>query len=70
MSPITLTVELTDDAQAWELAQFIKRLRFDQCYELTEAWQSRAERQEQAYRMLNALDHVRDALEVAGFAPR
>jgi hypothetical protein len=69
MKHITLTVEMTD-AEAWELAQFIKRLRFDQCYELTDAWQSRSERQEQAYRMLRALGHVTDALEFAGYAPR
>jgi hypothetical protein len=66
---ITLTLELTD-ADPWDLALFIKRLRFDQCYELTDAWQSRAERQDQAYRMLHATGHVTNALELAGYAPR
>jgi hypothetical protein len=69
MKHITLTFELAD-AEAWELAQFIKRLRFKQCYELTDARQSRAERQEQSYRMLHALGHVAAALELAGYAPR
>ena len=69
MKHIILNVEIMD-AEAWELAQFIKRLRFDQCYELTDAWQSRSERQEQAYRMLHVLGHVTDALKLAGYAPR
>ena len=69
MKLITLTVELTD-AQAWELALFIKRLRFDQCCELTDAWQSRTEREEQAYRTLHALGHVAYVLERLGYAPR
>lgn len=69
MTYVTFTVELTD-AEAWDLAQFIKRVRFDQCYELTDSWQSRSERQEQAYRMLHALDHVTGALKLAGYAPR
>jgi hypothetical protein len=69
MKHITLTVELTD-VEAWELAQFIKRVRFDQCRELTESWQSRSEREEQAYRMLYALDQVAGALKLVGYAPR
>jgi hypothetical protein len=69
MKHITLTVELTD-AEAWELAQFIKRVRFDQCYELTESWRSRSEREEQAYRMLHALDQVAGVLTAVGYAPR
>jgi hypothetical protein len=66
---ITLIVELAD-TEDWELALFIKRLRFDQCYEVTDAWQSRAERQDQARRMLHAIGHVTRALELAGYAPR
>jgi cytochrome c len=69
MKHITLTVELTD-AEAWDLAQFIKRIRFDQCYELTESWRSRSDREEQAYRMLYALDQVGGALKLVGYAPR
>jgi hypothetical protein len=69
MKHIALTVDLTD-AEAWELALFIKRLRFDQCHELTDAWQSRTERDEQAYLMLHALGHVSRALELSGYAPR
>jgi hypothetical protein len=69
MKHVTLTVELTD-AEAWELAQFIKRVRFDQCFELTESWRSRTEREEQAYRMLHALDQVAGVLTTVGYAPR
>ena len=69
MKHLTITVGLTD-AEAWELAQFIKRVRFDQCLELTDSWQSRPERDQQAYRMLYALDQVAGALKLAGYAPR
>jgi hypothetical protein len=69
MKHLTITVGLTD-TEAWELAQFIKRVRFDQCLELTDSWQSRPERDEQAYRMLYALDQVAGALKLAGYAPR
>ena len=69
MKHVTLTVELTD-ADAWELAQFIKRVRFDQCYELTESWRPRPEREEQAYRMLHALDQIAGVLTTVGYAPR
>ncbi len=69
MKHITLTVELAD-VEAAELALFIKRLRFAQCHELTDAWQSRAERRDQTYRMLTALGQVRYALQLAGYSPR
>jgi hypothetical protein len=69
MKHLTITVGLTD-TEAWELAQFIKRVRFDQCLELTDSWQSRPKRDEQAYRMLYALDQVAGALKLAGYAPR
>jgi hypothetical protein len=69
MKHLAITVGLTD-AEAWELAQFTKRVRFDQCFELTDSWQSSSERDEQAYRMLYALDQVAGALKLAGYAPR
>jgi hypothetical protein len=52
MSIVKITLELADPT-AWDLAQFIKRVRFDQCYELTDCGQSRAAREDQAYRMIN-----------------
>jgi hypothetical protein len=72
MSPashVRLDVELTDN-EAYELAQFIKRVRFDQVRELTESGQSREQRDDQAYRMLYALDQVGGALRNVGYAPR
>jgi len=72
MSPashVRLAVELTD-SEAMELAQFIKRLRFDQVVELTESGQSREGRQNQAHRMMYALDQVGGALQQVGYAPR
>jgi hypothetical protein len=72
MSPasrVRLAVELTD-SEAMELAQFIKRVRFEQVAELTECGQSREQREEQAYRMLYALDQIGGALRQVGYAPR
>jgi hypothetical protein len=62
-------VELTD-SEAMELAQFIKRVRFEQVAELTECGQSREQCEEQAYRTLYALDQVGGALRNVGYAPR
>jgi hypothetical protein len=72
MSPashVRLAVELTD-SEAYELAQFIRRVRFEQVAELTECGQSRERREEQAYRMLYALNQVGGALRQVGYAPR
>lgn len=72
MSPashVRLAVELTD-SEAMELAQFIKRVRFEQALELTECGQSREGRNDQAYRMLYALDQVGGALRQVRYGPR
>lgn len=72
MSPashVRLSVDLTD-REAWELAQFIKRIRFDQVAALTECGQSRQQREDQAYRMLHGLNQVGGALREVGYAPR
>lgn len=69
MNLVSIHTELTDQ-EAWNLAQFTKRLRFDQCYELTDSGYARQDRQEQAYVMLAAIDKVGKALIAAGYAPR
>jgi hypothetical protein len=69
MKVVSIDAELTDQ-EAWNLAQFIKRLRFDQCCELTDSGYSRQHRQDQAYVMLAAIDKIGNALKVAGYAPR
>ena len=69
MELTTIRADLTA-REAWNLAQFIKRLRFDQCYELTDSGYSRRDREAQAYEMLAAIDKVGRALKDAGYAPR
>ena len=69
MELTTIHADLTA-REAWNLAQFIKRLRFDQCYELTDSGYSRRYREAQAYEMLAAIDKVGRALKDAGYAPR
>jgi hypothetical protein len=69
MELTTIRADLTA-REAWNLAQFIKRLRFDQCYELTDSGYSRRDREAQAYEMLAAIDKVGRSLKDAGYAPR
>lgn len=69
MKLVNIHAELAD-REAWNLAQFIKRLRFDQCYELTDSGYPRPDRESQAYEMLAAIDKIGNALKAAGYAPR
>ena len=59
---VRLVVELTD-AQAWHLAQFLKRVGFSD-------FRSNAQDNDEAYAMRDAADRVRVALADAGYAPR
>jgi hypothetical protein len=59
---VSLAVELTD-AQAWNLAQFLKRVGFSD-------FRAAARNDEEAYAMRDAADRVRDALAAGGYAPR
>ncbi len=59
---ISVTVELTD-AQAWNLAQFLKRSTFSD-------YRSNAQDDDEAYAMIHAVDRVRVALADIGYAPR
>ena len=62
MEHITITVEL-DAAQAWALAQLLKRIGWSDCRSL-------AEDEEQTRLMIAAAERVRQALAGAGYAPR
>jgi hypothetical protein len=59
---VRLSAKLTDD-QAWNLAQFLKRVRFSE-------FRSNAQTETEAYAMRDAADVVRRALADAGYAPR
>ena len=59
---VRLVVELTD-AQAWHLAQFLKRVGFTD-------FRSNAQDDDEAYAMDEAADLVAVALADAGYAPR
>lgn len=59
---VTLTVELTD-AEAWNLAQFLKRVGFSD-------FRTNAQDDQEAYAMRDAADRVRVALADVGYAPR
>ena len=59
---ITITVEL-NAAQAWALAQLVKRIGWSDCRSL-------AEDDEQTRLMIQATDRVRAALAAVDYAPR
>ena len=60
--PIRLTVELTQ-AQAWQFAQFLKRVSFRE-------YRVNAQNEDEAYLMQYAGEKIRDALAEKGYAPR
>jgi hypothetical protein len=62
MKTVNLNVTLTD-AQAWEFAQFLKRVCFSD-------YERRAIGETEAYHMRDAGERIRDALAEQGYAPR
>ena len=62
METVEIQVVLTD-AQAWEFAQFLKRVCFSD-------YRAHATSEAEAYRMVEAGELVRQALAEAGYAPR
>jgi hypothetical protein len=51
------------DAQAWEFAQFLKRICFSD-------YRAHATSEAETYRMIEAGERIRAALADAGYAPR
>jgi hypothetical protein len=62
MKTVEIHAILTD-TQAWEFAQFLKRV----CYS---DYRAHATSEAEAYRMVEAGERIRDALAEAGYAPR
>ena len=62
MKTIEITVTLTDD-QAWEFAQFLKRVSFRE-------YRNNATCDDEAYLMRDAGEIIRSALAEQGYAPR
>ena len=54
---------LLSETEAWDLAQFLKRVGFDQFF-------VNAQDNDEAYRMMFAAEKVRKALAEAGYSPR
>jgi len=65
----TFTVEMPHE-DAYQLALFIKRVRHDQCRELTDSGQTSPQRDDQAYAMLHSLELIAKVLRENGYAPR
>jgi hypothetical protein len=60
----TVEIQVTlSDAQAWEFAQFLKRVYFSD-------YRAHATSETEAYRMVEAGEIIRQALAEAGYAPR
>jgi len=62
MKTVEIQVTLTD-AQAWELAQFLKRVCFSE-------YRNNSTSDEEAYHMRDAGEQIRRALAEKGYAPR
>lgn len=62
MKSVEITVALTD-AQAWQFAQFLKRISFRE-------YRTNAICENEAYLMRDAGELIRDALAEQGYAPR
>lgn len=62
MKTVTITVELTDQ-QAWDYAQFLKRVGFSE-------YKQNAADEDEAYRMVEAGEKIRQAFAESGYAPR
>jgi hypothetical protein len=62
MKTVEIQVTLTDE-QAWEYAQFLKRVCFSD-------YRSHTTSDEEAYQMVNAGERLRRALAEQGYAPR
>ncbi len=54
---------LLSESEAWDLAQFLKRVGFDQFF-------VNAQDEDEAYRMMFAAEKVRKVLAEAGYSPR
>ncbi len=62
MADVEVQVRFSE-SEAWDLAQFLKRVGFDQFF-------VNAQDNDEAYRMMFAAEKVRKALAEAGYAPR
>jgi hypothetical protein len=62
MKTVDIILTLTD-AQAWEYAQFLKRVCFSD-------YRSHATSDDEAHEMVNAGERIRSALAEQGYAPR
>ena len=62
LAPALIQVQLSDE-QAWALAEFLKRMAFNQ-------WRALAADDQEAQQMQDAGQHLRQALAEQGFAPR
>ena len=62
MKTVEIKVVLTD-AQAWEYAQFLKRVCFSE-------YRNKATSDDEAYRMRDTGEQIRQALDETGYAPR
>lgn len=67
---VSLRIDELTDEQAWQLAQFCKRITFASVREVTDGGQSGEQRDDQAYVMLEGINAVARALRDKGYAPR
>jgi hypothetical protein len=70
MSDVVVIRAELPDAEAWDLAQFLKRTTFSDALQITDSGNSSDVREEQARRMMRAIVKLQGALAAVGYAPR
>jgi hypothetical protein len=66
---VVIRAELPE-AEAWDLAQFLKRTTFSDALNVTDSGNSADIREEQARRMIRGITKLQGALAEVGCAPR
>jgi len=66
---IKIQIELPEEV-AFQLAQFIKRQGYTDCFQVTEYHLKEDLREQRAYAMLAGLDAIKSALAREGVSPR
>lgn len=66
---VRIEAELTDE-EAWQFAEYLKRIEYEDFHRKTPPHLQPEERAEQAYSMLSARLKIMQALTRAGYAPR
>lgn len=69
-SEITCVFNIEEEIQALNLAQFFKRLTFNDVYDKADAFYSEEEKKDFSYGVLSSIGKIQKTLAEKGYAPR